>query len=68
MVKDALDPKWELEEKYMKETGYPGLEQQEKEHQYFKDMLKELDRDFDEEGAKNELLVISQKLNSGEGE
>jgi len=50
------------EEKHMQETNYPGLEKQKREHQEFNAILKDMNRDFDEEGAIQALADSIQTL------
>ncbi|MHC4531957.1 MAG: bacteriohemerythrin [Planctomycetota bacterium] len=45
------------EEKYMAEQKYPGLDCQQKQHEEFKDSLKRLVEDFEEEGPTRTLTT-----------
>jgi len=45
------------EEKHMTEQEYPGLDYQQKQHEEFKDTLKHIVEDFEEEGATRALTT-----------
>ena len=52
---DYTETHFSDEETYMKELNYPGLAEQEKKHREFIVTLKDLERDFDEEGSTHGL-------------
>jgi len=44
-----------MEEKHMAEQNYPGLDHQKKQHEEFRNSLKQFEEDFEEEGATQSL-------------
>jgi hemerythrin len=48
---------FETEQRYMTDHGYPELETHKSKHQELTDTLKDLDRDFEEEGATQALAT-----------
>jgi len=54
---DYTDFHFTAEEKYMAENDYPGLEEQKKQHQEFKVILKHIVEDFKEEGPTKALAT-----------
>ena len=55
---DYTDFHFSSEEKYMVERKYPGLDDQQKEHEEFKGTLKRLIEDFKEEGPTRTLATF----------
>ncbi len=54
---DYTDFHFSSEEKYMTEQEYPGLDHQQQQHQEFKDTLKHIVEDFEEEGPTRALTT-----------
>ncbi len=54
---DYTDFHFSAEEKHMAENDYPGLEEQKKQHQEFKDILNHIVEDFEEEGTTKALAT-----------
>ena len=54
---DYADFHFSSEEKHMKEQEYPELNEQQKQHQEFKGMLKNIVEDFEEEGPTRALTT-----------
>lgn len=54
---DYTDFHFSSEEKHMKEQNYPGLEHQQKEHEEFRDTLKRIVEDFEQEGPTRALTT-----------
>ena len=52
---DYTDFHFSTEEQHMSEQNYPGLDHQKKQHEDFKNSLKQLEEDFEEEGATQAL-------------
>ena len=47
---------FQLEEKYMKESNYPGLEEQQKAHRYFSERFKELGEELSTTGITPDII------------
>ena len=54
---DYTDFHFSAEEKHMTEHSYPGLDQQKQQHEEFKDTLKHIVEDFEEEGSTRALTT-----------
>lgn len=56
---------FDAEEKYMKETNFPGLQEQLEEHEKFKKTLADLELEFKEDGASYVLSDSIENLLAG---
>ena len=54
---DYTDFHFSAEEKHMTEQEYPGLDYQQKQHKEFKDTLRQIVEDFEEEGPTRSLVT-----------
>ncbi|MFN2354078.1 MAG: bacteriohemerythrin [Desulfopila sp.] len=52
---------FQLEEKYMKESGYPGLAEQQRAHQYFTKRFEELGEELAQTGMTSAVVQTVQK-------
>ena len=60
-LSEYTDYHFSEEEKHMERTGYPGLDEQKVTHAKFVDTLKDLERDFYEDGSTKQ---ISEAINT----
>jgi len=59
---DYTDFHFGTEERHMRALNYPGLDEHLDKHQQYRDTLKNLGRDFEEEGATNDLADSIDRL------